>query len=98
LPQVRKLLFEGKYAEAQKLAQEKMMGKGKNLGSYQTLGDMLIDMEVPQSSDVSNYRRELDLETAVAKVVFQAGNITYTREVFSSKPGEAIVVRLTARQ
>ena len=96
LPQIRKLLFEGKYAEAQKLAQEKMMGKGKNLGSYQTLGDMLIDMEVPQSSDVSNYRRELDLETAVAKVVYQAGNVIYTREVFSSKPGEAIVVRLTA--
>lgn len=96
LPQIRKLLFEGKYTEAQKLAQEKMMGKGKNLGSYQTLGDMLIDMEVPQSSDVSNYRRELDLKTAVAKVVFKAGDITYTREVFSSKPGEAIVVRLTA--
>ena len=96
LPEVRKLLFEGKYTEAQKLAQEKMMGKQTDLGTYQTLGDMLIDMEIPKDKDVSNYRRELDLETAIAKVVFRADDITYTREIFSSKPGEAILVRLTA--
>ncbi|MBC8053311.1 MAG: glycoside hydrolase family 95 protein [Sphingobacteriaceae bacterium] len=98
LPVIRKLLFDGKYAEAQKLAQEKMMGKGKQEASYQTLGDMLIDMEVPQNAreNITNYRRELNLETAISKVVFTAGNTIYTREVFSSKPGEALLVRLTA--
>lgn len=98
LPVVRKLLFEGKYTEAQKLAQEKMMGDKKEGASYQTLGDMLLDLEVPENArnSITNYRRELDLENAVAKVVFTAGNVTYTREIFSSKPGEALFVRLTA--
>ncbi|MBC7913752.1 MAG: glycoside hydrolase family 95 protein [Pyrinomonadaceae bacterium] len=95
LPEVRKLLFEGRYMEAQKLVQSNIMGARPDWGSYQTLGDMLLDFEFG-SNDISNYRRELDLETAVSKVIFQAGNITYTREIFSSKPGEALVVRLSA--
>ncbi|MGE5419730.1 MAG: glycosyl hydrolase family 95 catalytic domain-containing protein, partial [Chloroflexota bacterium] len=96
LPQVRKLLFEGKYREAEELAQREIMGKkpGNPPASYQALGDIYLDFG-PQSS-VSGYMRELDLETAISKVSYTAHGINFTREVFSSWPDQAIVMRLTA--
>jgi alpha-L-fucosidase 2 len=94
LPEVRKLLFAGRYAEAQKLAQEKIMGDKKVGSNYQTLGDLHLKFEV--NGDVSDYQRELDLETAVAKVSYRAQNINYTRELFSSAPDQALVFKLTA--
>ncbi|GAB3536518.1 glycoside hydrolase family 95 protein [Pontibacter brevis] len=95
LPKVRALLFAGKYAEARDLAQEKMMGDKKIHSTYQTLGDLQLDFG-PVVKDISNYRRELDLETAIAKVSYRAGDVSFTREIFSSAPDQALVVRLTA--
>ncbi|KAA8481583.1 alpha-L-fucosidase 2 [Arcticibacter tournemirensis] len=95
LPEVRKLLFEGKYAEAQKLAQSAMMGDKKTNSSYQTLGDLHIDFSLPEG-EVSGYTRDLDLETAVSKVTYQVEDVTFTREVFSSFPANALIIRLTA--
>ncbi|HEV7330529.1 MAG TPA: glycoside hydrolase family 95 protein [Flavisolibacter sp.] len=95
LPQIRKLLFAGRYKEAEKMAEEKMMGVRKTGSSYQTLGDLWIEFE-PTNADAQSYRRELDLETATAAVRYRVGNVSYTREVFSSAPDGAIVVRLTA--
>ncbi len=95
LPEVRKLLFDGKYAEAQKLAQEKMMGDKKVESSYQSLGDLHLDFVLPDK-EISGYKRELDLETAIAKISYRAGDILFTREVFSSAPAQVLVIRLTA--
>lgn len=96
LPEVRRLLFDGKYAEAEKLAQNGILGKYKrdNASSYQTLGDLTIDFG-PQKG-VSNYRRELDISQAVASVSYRTGQVNYLREIFSSAPGQALVIRLTA--
>lgn len=95
LPEVRKLLFAGKYAEAQKLAQEKMMGDKKVWSTYQTLGDLLLGFDELEEP-VSEYRRELDLETAVARVSYKSGSIRYSREVFASAPARALFVKLSA--
>jgi alpha-L-fucosidase 2 len=96
LPQVRKLLFEGKYREAEVLAQKGIMGNkpGNPPASYQALGDIYLDFG-PQKN-LSNYRRELDIETAVAKVSYTAGQVNFTREIFSSYPDQALIIRLTA--
>lgn len=94
LSEVRKLLFTGQYAAAQKLAQETMMGDKKVGSSYQTLGDLNLSFDV--NDDVSDYRRELDLETAITKVSFRTQNITFNRELFSSAPDQTLVLRLTA--
>lgn len=94
LPQVRKLLFEGKYAEAQQMAQEKMMGNKTVPSSYQTLGDLMIRFDsVAQFTD---YSRELDLNTAIATTKFKIADVNYTREVFASAPDKALIVRITA--
>ena len=93
LPQVRQLLFAGKYAEAQKLAQENMMGNKKTGSNYQTLGD--LHLEFLNQQNISEYRRELDLETAVAKVSYRTDQALFTREIFSSAPDQVLVIRLT---
>jgi alpha-L-fucosidase 2 len=96
LEKVRQLLFEGKYAEGEKLAQEKIMGlrleKGEH--TYQTLGDLYIDFE--GIGDVTGYKRSLDLRSAIAMTEFESGGIRYVREVFASAPGDLIIVRLSA--
>ena len=66
LPEVRRLIFEGKYAEAQKLAGQKMMGKPLKQMPYETIGDLVL--EFPTPATVENYRRDLNLDTAVASV------------------------------
>jgi len=94
LPQVRQLLREGRYREAQDLADEKLMGRPRHLQAYQPLGDLRLVME--GHDHPSDYRRELDLDRAVARVSYRVGDATFTREIFSSAPDQSIVVRLTA--
>ncbi|WP_207495821.1 glycoside hydrolase family 95 protein [Aridibaculum aurantiacum] len=95
LPEVRRLLFAGKYIEAQQLAQEKMMGDKKVGSTYQTLGDLNFEFNLP-ATNITNYRRELDIDSAIAKISFTSGGINYDREVFSSAPANALYMRLTA--
>jgi alpha-L-fucosidase 2 len=96
LPKVRKLLFEGKYREAEALAQKGILGnKPRNpAASYQTLGDVYLDFGSQRR--LTNYRRELDIEEAVARVSYSANQVNFLREVFSSAPDQALVIRLTA--
>ena len=95
LPVIRRLLFEGKYAEAKDMAQQKMMGDKKIYSTYQTLGDLNFTFSLPEG-EISAYRRELDLEKAVARVTYRAGDISFTREVFSNAPSQALILRLSA--
>jgi len=96
LPKVRELLFEGKYREAEELAQKGILGKkpGNPAASYQALGDLYLDFGSVRS--VSNYRRELDIEDAIARVSYTANQVNFTREVFSSAPAQVIVISLSA--
>ena len=91
LPQIRALLLAGKNSEAQALVEQKMNGQYNQC--YQPLGDLQVDF--PLAGEVNNYRRELDLETAIARTTFEHDGATFTREVFASHPGQAIVVRLS---
>jgi alpha-L-fucosidase 2 len=94
LPQVRRLLFAGRPVEAYALAERTMMGRPQRLQSYQTLGDLrlVFDHEEP----ISDYRRELDLDSAMARVRYRAGSVKLTREIFASHPDQAIVARVSA--
>jgi alpha-L-fucosidase 2 len=69
------------------------MGPEKNV-SYQTLGDLNIDLE--HTGEVEDYRRWLDLSTGIAGVRYRVGATTFTREVFASAPDRVLIVRLTA--
>jgi alpha-L-fucosidase 2 len=93
LPKVRQLIREGRYKEAQDLADQKLMGQPRHLQAYQPLGDLRILVE--GHDHPAEYRRELDLDRAVVRVRYRVGDTTFTREVFSSAPDQSIVVRLT---
>jgi hypothetical protein len=94
LPEVRRLVFEGKYGEAAKLVSEKVMSKPLGQMQYQTAGDLILTF--PESDSVKNYRRDLNLDRAVASVEYTAGGIWYGRQVFASPADQVIVVRLSA--
>ena len=94
LPEVRRLLFEGKPREAYALAEKKMMGKPWRLESYQTVGDLRLNFDY--EDPISDYRRELNLDTAVTRLTYQVRGVRYTREIFASHPDQVIVVRITA--
>jgi alpha-L-fucosidase 2 len=96
LPEVRKLIFAGQYAVAQTLAGEKMMARPLKQMPYETVGNLFL--EFPTPATVENYRRELNLDTAVASVSYTVNGVMFKREVFSSPVDQVIVVRLTADQ
>lgn len=93
---VRRLLFAGKPREAIELADEVMMARPRRLLPYQTLGDLWLAFEGHDAA--TDYRRELDLATAVARVSYRAGGVRFTREIFASHPAQVIVVRLSSEQ
>jgi alpha-L-fucosidase 2 len=105
LPEIRRLMLEGKNAEAEKLVYAHFTcsgagsarARGRNVpyGSYQVLANLKITSPAA-TSDVRNYRRELNLSDAVARVEFEQGGVTYRREAFVSGPDQAMVIRLTA--
>ena len=91
LPQVRELIFAGKHTEAEALCKDALLGVPETIHSYQSLGDLFIEQTLPGPS--KNYRRTLDLDTAVASTAFTAKSTRFTREVFSSASDDVLIVR-----
>lgn len=106
LPEIRKLLINGKNYEAQQLMYETFTcgNKGSNYGAgadatfgcYQTLGNIEIDYSYGNDSKTKNYRRGLDLKTATAFTEFAIGDVNYKREYFVSRKDDVAVIRMTA--
>ena len=94
LPTIRQLLAEGKQREAENLAMKEFMSVPIRQQAYQPFGD--IRLHFPGHEKVENYRRELDLDSATAKVSYEADGVKYERAAFASHPDQAIVVRFTA--
>ena len=94
LPEIRRLLLEGKPAEAEAIADKTIISVPRRMPPYQTLGDLAIRFQV--NGDATDYRRELNLDDAIARVQFRAGGTLFTREIFSTAVDQVIVLRLTA--
>lgn len=94
LPLIREaVLKEQDYHKADDLC-HKMQGLFAE--AYQVMGSLHVDCE--RAGEATEYRRELDLRTAVVRSSYKAGEVTFTREAFSSAPHQAIVMRMTASQ
>lgn len=111
LPEIRKLIFEGKNVEAEALVNKVFVckgagsgsGSGANVpyGSYQMLGNLHLKYDYgkdPSTIDPENYVRELSLDSAVATCSFEIDGITYRREYFTSFSNDLIIIRLTANK
>lgn len=93
LPEVRKLIFEGHEKKAEKLIGE-IFFTGQHGMPFQTIGSLMLEFEGHE--DYSDYRRELDLEKAVASVHYKIGNVNYSRTLFTSLVKNALVIRIEA--
>jgi alpha-L-fucosidase 2 len=94
LPEIRQLLFDDKQKEAQDLAMREFMSVPLRQMAYQPFGNLRIIF--PGNENVLNYRRELDLDTAVATVTYNTSGVAYKRQTFSSYPDQVIVWRVSA--
>jgi len=94
LATIRRLLFEGKQKEAEDLAMREFMSVPLRQMPYQPFADLRFTF--PGHDAARDYRRELDLDEATARVSYQVDGVTFRREVFASAPDQVIVVRLTA--
>jgi alpha-L-fucosidase 2 len=98
LPRLRELLYAGRQAEAEALAQVQFMSAPLRQRAYQAFGDLRIDLPGVDSSTAEGYFRELDLDSAVVTTRYRSRGITYVRQTLASHPGNVIVVRLTTDQ
>lgn len=94
LEEVRKLLNEEKIKEAEETAYRKLQGITPDSRHFMPLANLNIEMNL--SGVAKEYRRGLDLESAIAFVEFISEGVKYRREVFVSEPDSVMVVRLTA--
>jgi alpha-L-fucosidase 2 len=104
LPEIQRLLKEGKNDEAQNLMYETFVcggqgsghGQGAKVpfGCYQTLGNMTIEYHYPYADSVTNYKRTLCLNDAIHKVSFEKGGQHYERESFISRVDDVAVIRV----
>ncbi|MBZ5622269.1 MAG: glycoside hydrolase family 95 protein [Acidobacteriia bacterium] len=98
LAKIRELLFAGKQKEAEDLAMQEFMSVPVRQRAYQAFGDLLLDFPDIKEAGITNYRRDLDLDTGIATTRFVYQGVTYQRQVFASYPAKVIVVRLSANK
>ncbi len=107
LPEIRRLLLEGKNVEAEQLVNGNFTcegpgsghGSGANVpyGCYQVLGNLHLRFDSPPTSGgFGNYRRTLDLATATATITYERDGVHFRREYFVSAPDQVLVCRFTA--
>ena len=94
LPEARRLIFEGKYKEAHDLVGAKMMAQPIKQMPYEPVGDLRLSF--PGHDKVTDYRRQLDLDTAVTTISYKIGALAFMRQMFASPVDQVIVVNLTA--
>jgi alpha-L-fucosidase 2 len=94
LDEIRRLVVEEKWNQAQRLIDTDFIGSPSEQVAYQVLGD--LELAFTGTGEVTDYERELDLETAVVRTSYTRGGVRHVREVFASTPDQVIVVRMTA--
>lgn len=91
---------------------ENPSGNYDSMGAYQTFGDLFLSFDAGTTPAVSSpsgqptfspnegedYRRELDLSTAVARTTFTKDGVRHDREAFASHPAGVIVMRWSANK
>jgi alpha-L-fucosidase 2 len=94
LPEVRKLIFEGKYKEAHDIVNQKFISKISNGMPYETMGNLRLAFSGHEN--YTDYYRELDIEKAVVSSRYNLNGVKYETRVFSSFPDQILIVRITA--
>lgn len=94
LPKVQQLILDGKISEAEELMQLAFAGCPNDMRAYQTLGDLMLDQNDP--GELLEYRRELDLDTALCTAAYRTADTSYEKEYFVSAPANLLVIHMKA--
>ena len=94
LGEIRQLLFDNKIKRAEDVTRKTFLSDPIRQKAYQPFGDLRLHFS--SQGEVADYRRELDLDSAMVKTTFHLGGVRFEREVFASHPDEAVVMRITA--
>lgn len=94
LAALRKLIFDGRQKDAERMANRIILSQGSHGQMFEPAGELHFAFNGHER--FTNYSRELDIERAVAKTSYTVGNVTYTREALASFPDRVIVMHLTA--
>ncbi len=94
VPEVRRLLMDGDIAGGNKLA-EQLEGRKLNYGTNLPVGNLHLFMSHTDDG-LRTYRRDLNLDTAIAGVSYELDGVNYRREVFASHPDGLLVMRISA--
>lgn len=97
LNEVRQLIYDGKETEAEAIVNKEFI-KGPHGMRFLTLGNLHYNIAGVGNSKYSDYKRKLDLNTAIASTVFKVGNKKYEREVFASLAEKIIVVHFNTNE
>ena len=92
LQEVRRLIFQGKEREAEKII-DKAFVKGPHGMRFLPMGSLKLKLG---HKDVTNYRRELSLGDALATTSYVYNGVKYDRTVFASQADNVIIVQLKA--
>ncbi len=104
LPEIQKLLLEGKNPEAEALVNANFTCQGPGSGGaqygcYQVLGNLHLSfLSADTNAPVANYRRVLNLNNAVTDLEYERGGVDFKREMFVSAPDQVMVLRLSANK
>jgi alpha-L-fucosidase 2 len=97
LQKIRRLILDGKIPEAFDLSEKHIAGIPGKLRSYQNLGDIYLHF-ANKADVITNYRRQLDLETGICKVSYTRGTTRVKYEMFASAPDDVIVLKMSANK
>ena len=93
LDEVRRLIFEGKAKEAERIIDREFLAPTHGM-PYQPIGSLFLDFAGHEN--YSEFRRELDISKAVATVAYKVDGVTFTRQVYASFVDNVIVMKITA--
>lgn len=94
LEKIRELLMKKQVEQASFLAKMSLTSLPKYNNPYQPAGDLRICFQ-GHSKPVQNYKRDLDLSSAVGVVEYDMDGVHYKREHFVSSRYQVLVVRIT---
>ncbi|MBQ8521987.1 MAG: glycoside hydrolase family 95 protein, partial [Bacteroides sp.] len=92
LAEIRRLIFEGKYEEAQLLGGQKFLSQVGNEMAYQTVGSLNIRHE--GHKEYSDYYRDLDIDRALSTTRYKVDGVEYVQEAFASFTDQLIIVNI----
>ena len=92
---IRKLILEKRYTEADELCKKHMMGDFSNYGYFSAVGSLLLNFKNPRG-EVTDYLRSLDLANSLGNVSYKIGDTKFEREYFCSYPDKVMAFRFSA--